>query len=115
MKQQFLSPAASKNRNRDLSLALYIFALALEAVLLYCAFSLASLEYVPPHFRFIGASAFFLGAALAAWWGGSIFLRRKHEIRQHTMLLFSTLPVRIFLGVSLAIVVVSLFALFGHF
>jgi len=97
-----------------LSLVPYVASLVLEAGLLYCGFSFASLGYVPPHYRLIGASVVFLMAAMAAWWGGHISLRRKGEKRQHPMLLFSTLPVRILLGVLLAAVVVSVFVLAGN-
>jgi hypothetical protein len=96
-------------------MAQYIAAIVLEAGLLYYAFSLALLGDVPPHYRLVGVVVLFPLAAVSAWWGGTVYLRRKHEIRQHPMLVFTTLPVRIFLGVTLAAAVVSVMALFGYF
>jgi hypothetical protein len=115
MKHHAIRRAAPRHRKNDWSLAQYIVALVLEAGLLYYAFSLALLGYIPPHYRLIGVLVLFPLAAMAAWWGGTVYLRRKHEIRQHPMLVFTTLPVRIFLGVSLAAAVVSVMALFGYF
>ena len=96
-------------------MAQYIVALVLEAGLLYFAFSLALLGSLPPYYRLIGVVVLFPLAAVSAWWGGTVYLGRKHEIRQHPMLVFSTLPVRIFLGVSLAAAVMSIIELFGQF
>jgi hypothetical protein len=48
MKQQFLDRSLSEDRKRNPSLPLYVFALALEAGLLYCGFSLALSQNLPP-------------------------------------------------------------------
>jgi hypothetical protein len=64
----------------------------------------------------MGASVIFPWAAISAWWGGSISLRGRGEKRQrqHPISIFNTLSLRLLLGVLLAALVISLFALLGN-
>ena len=113
MKHHGIRRPAPRHHESDWSLAQYVIALVLEAGLLYCGFSFVLMGYIPPHYRLIGVVVLFPLAGLAAWWGGTVYLGRKHEIREHPILVFNTLPVRIFLGVTLAAAVVSVMSLFG--
>jgi hypothetical protein len=62
----------------------------------------------PPVFRLIAACVFFPLATEAAVWGGHIALHRKGEKHYGVFDLLEALPVRTFLGVVLAAIIVAI-------
>lgn len=113
MRRNVIDRSTAAILKKDFSSALYGVSLALEAGLLYCGFTFAMADEIPPYYRLIGVAVILPSAAVAAWWGGQLSLRRKGEIRQHPMLLVSTLPVRILMGALVAAIIVSILALTG--
>lgn len=106
MKHQFVSRPHPEARNY--SLVHYVAALLLQALFFYGGFRYLLAAETPPVFRLIAACVFFPLATAAAVWGGHIALHRKGEKHYGVFHLFETLPVRIFLGVVLAAIIVAI-------
>jgi hypothetical protein len=93
--------------------ASYGIALVLEAASFYGGFTFLLASLMPPVYRLIGICVCFPLAAFAAWWGGHIRLLAIGEKHYHYMQLFDTLPIRAFLGIILAAIVVAIMVLLG--
>jgi hypothetical protein len=109
MKHQFVDrPHASSRKN---STATYAASLALQALSFYCGFTWALDADIPPVYRLIAACVFFPLAAVSAGWGGHIALMRRGEKHYAVIQLFETLPIRIFLGIVFAAIVLAVISL----
>jgi hypothetical protein len=105
-------PHASSRRKASAS---YWVALALQAVFFYGGFRYLLNTDIPPVYRLIASCVFFPLAVASAWWGGHIALMRRGEKHYAAVQLFETLPVRIFLGVVFASIVIAIVNLASSF
>jgi hypothetical protein len=93
--------------------AWYALALVGEIVLLYYGFCFLLLGYIPLKHRLIGSAIFFPLAALAAWWGGSLFIGALPMERRNGAKLIKTFPVILLLCVCSAAAAITILVLFG--
>jgi hypothetical protein len=93
----------------------YGIALALQAVFFYGGFFYALKTDLPPVYRLVDACVFFPLATIAAWWGGHTALMKRGEKHYAVLQLTETLPVRIFLGIILASVIIAIMSLAGAY
>jgi len=91
----------------------YGIALVLEAAFFYGGFTYLLPSMVPPVYRLVGTCVLFPLAAIAAWWGGHIRLLAIGEKHYHFLQLFDTLPIRAFVGIILAAIVIAILVLVG--
>src|ERR1700740_2569255 len=113
MKHQVVArPHASSRKNTTAS---YWASLALQALFFYSGFQIALNVDPPPVYRLIAACVFFPLAAAAAGWGGHIALMRRGEKHYAVIQMFETLPIRIFLGIVLAAIILAVINLTSSF
>jgi hypothetical protein len=93
---------------------LYAFVLAGEIIFLYAGFNFLLLGYMPLKHRLIGGAVFFPLAALAAWYGGSLFIENLPIERRNGAKLIKTLPVILLLCVYSAAAAISILVLLGE-
>src|SRR5579863_4687554 len=113
MKHQVVArPHASSRKN---STASYWVSLTLQALFFYSGFRVSLNADIPPVYRLIAACVFFPLAAVAAVWGGHIALMRRGEKHYAVIQMFETLPIRVFLGIILAAIILAVISLTSNF
>ncbi len=113
MKHQVVARHHASSRKN--STASYWFSLSLQTLFFYGGFSLALDADLPPVYRLIAACVFFPLAGVAAGWGGHIALMRRGEKHYAIIQMFETLPIRLFLGIVLAAIVLAVINLTSTF
>ena len=106
MKHRFVDRPHPEARNY--SWAHYVAALLLQALCFYCGFRFLLNTETAPVYRFAAMCLCFPLATAAAIWGGHIALIRRGEKHYGFFHLFETLPVRMFLGVVVAAIIVAI-------